>query len=157
MRCQAAREMFSEYIDEELTQEQKGAFDLHLKECPSCKRELEELVKVHKLFASAERFEAPYGFATRVMAHLEEPEKGAFSRLKHFVLGRAFFLRVVEVAFAFVIMLIGIMSGNLLVTDRASAVQPNVQEAFSLDLFQATPPGSVGGTFVRLAGVADER
>jgi hypothetical protein len=66
----------------------------------------------------------------------------------------------VEVAFALVIMIIGVFSGNLLVADRTSerqTVQATVQKSFSLDLFQATPPDSVGGAYVRLMGAGDER
>ena len=32
-----------------------------------------------------------------------------------------------------------------------------VRESFSLDLFQATPPDSIGGVYVTLAGATDER
>ena len=91
------------------------------------------------------------------MANLEAKEPSWFWQL--FTL-RPFVLRTVEVAFALIIMIIGVFSGNLLVADRTSgrqAVQATVQESFSLDLFQATPPDSVGGAYVRLMGAGDER
>jgi hypothetical protein len=54
--------------------------------------------------------------------------------------------------------LTGMVFGNLLIADRAT---PNrsatIQESFSLDLFQATPPDSVGGVYVALAEATHEK
>jgi anti-sigma factor RsiW len=157
MKCSQITKIISRYIDHELGPEERRLFELHIRDCSGCRHELEEVQAVHELFASAERFPAPYGFATRVMANLEAKEPSWLWQL--FTL-RPFFLRTVEVAFALIIMIIGVVSGNLLVADRTSgrqAVQTTVQESFSLDLFQATPPDSVGGAYVRLVGAGDER
>ena len=43
--------------------------------------ELEELQKIHKLFADAEAFEAPYGFSTRVLANIRAKETRSFGGL----------------------------------------------------------------------------
>jgi hypothetical protein len=92
------------------------------------------------------------------MAHVEETEEaGLFSRIRRLFAIRPLFLRTLEVAFALVIMLIGVMSGNMLVADRTPGTQPTIQESFSLDLFQATPPDSIGGAYMKLVGTADER
>ncbi len=108
MKCSQIRKMISPYVDNELAPDELKLFTSHIQECPACKEELEEIQYVHQLFASAERFEAPFGFATRVMAHLEEAEEaGLFSRLWRLLTSRPVFLRTVEVAFALVIMLIG--------------------------------------------------
>jgi anti-sigma factor RsiW len=157
MKCSHIRNMISQYVDNELALDEKNLFTSHIQTCPACKEELEGIQSVHQLFAPVERFGAPYGFATRVMAHLEESEETGLSRLWRLLTARPFFLRTVEVAFAVIIMLIGVMSGNLLVADRTPAKQTSVGETFSLDLFQATPPDSVGGVYMRLAGVNDER
>src|SRR5271157_614687 len=157
MKCSQITKMISRYVDDDLGPEEKRLFELHIQDCSGCRHELEEVRAVHELFASAERFPAPYGFTTRVMANLEAKEPSWLWQL--FTL-RPFFLRAVEVAFALIIMIIGVFSGNLLVADRTSgrqAVQATVQESFSLDLFQATPPDSVGGAYVRLMGAGDER
>jgi hypothetical protein len=157
MKCSRIRNMISQYVDDELTPDEKKLFVTHVQGCPGCKEELEEIQSVHQLFVSAEMYPAPLGFATRVMAHLEEPEETVLSRLWGFLTGRPFFLRTVEVAFAMVIMLIGVISGNLLVADRTTARQTSVGETFSLDLFQATPHDSIGGVYVKLMGAGDER
>jgi anti-sigma factor RsiW len=157
MKCSRIRNMISQYVDNELAPDEKNLFTSHIQTCPACKEELEEIQSVHQLFASAEAYPAPFGFATRVMAHLEESEETGLSRLWRLLTARPFFLRTIEVAFAMVITLIGVISGNLLVADRTPARQTSVGETFSLDLFQATPPDSVGGVYVKLMGASDER
>jgi anti-sigma factor RsiW len=157
MNCSQARKMISPYVDDELTPDERKAFTSHIQECLGCKEKLEEIQGVHRLFASTERFEAPLGFATRVMTRVEEEEEGIFARLWRVVTGGPAFLRAVEVAFALVIVIIGVVSGNLLVSDRTPGRQATVQESFSLDLFEATPPGSIGGAYVKLTGANDER
>jgi len=152
MKCQKIRKMVSQYMDGELNPHKRRSFDLHIRDCLLCKHELEEQIGLHKLFASAERFEAPLGFSTRVMAHLQEREETRFSRLWHLLVARPLFLRTVEVAFALIIIFIGMVSGNLLVADRRPERQATIEESFSLDLFRATPPGSIGGIYVSLAG-----
>jgi anti-sigma factor RsiW len=155
MDCIKARRLLSASIDNELKPDEGKEFVHHLQACQSCSRELKELSSIHELFESAERYQAPYGFATRVMANLEAREPswlwGAFSL-------RPFFLRAVEVAFALIIMIIGAISGNLLVTDRAvTQREASVEQSFSLDVFQATPPDSIAGIYVMMMGVRDER
>jgi anti-sigma factor RsiW len=157
MKCPEARSMISSYIDDELRQEERRDLIVHVESCPACRVELAETERLHGLFASAAGFEAPPGFATRVMARVDDAEASWFTGLRQFLAGRPFFLRTVEVAFALVIVAIGIGAGNLLTTDRVGERQPTVGESFSLDLFRATPSDSLGGAYMRLAGVADER
>jgi anti-sigma factor RsiW len=157
MGCSKIKKMISRYVDDDLSPDEKKLFEPHIRDCSGCRQELAEIQKVHALFASAERFEAPIGFATRVVANLGAKEP---SRLWRFFTFRPFFLRAVEVAFALVVVIIGMISGSALVADRTSekqAVQATVQESFSLDLFQATPPGSLGGAYMQVVGVGDER
>jgi hypothetical protein len=63
-----------------------------------------------------------------------------------------------EWAFALVVVLTGVLLGNLLVSDRASPQQPlAIRESFSLDLFEATPSGSIGESYVALAETGHEK
>ncbi|MCL5423015.1 MAG: zf-HC2 domain-containing protein [Nitrospirae bacterium] len=156
MKCSQIRKMISPYVDDELGPDDKKAFASHIADCPGCKKELEEIQSVHQFFTSTERYEAPLGFSTRVMARIEEREQAPSSFWGFFTLQPAF-LRVVEVAFALVIFMIGALSGNMLVANRTSGGEPTVEQSFSLDLPGATPPDSVGGAYMRLAGVSDER
>lgn len=148
MKCRQVRRLISRYVDEELGPDEKRDFDQHIQGCASCREELEQTLALHRMFASAERYPAPYGFATRVMANLQEKEG---SRLRGLVPVRPLFLRAAQVAVALVIMTIGIVSGNLLLAERTPpAGQTAVQETFSLDLFQSTPPNSMAGIYVSL-------
>jgi anti-sigma factor RsiW len=155
MKCSQIKQWISRYVDQTLNPDEKEAFELHMGKCPDCKEAVEGQMAVHHLLASAERFEAPYGLATRVMARIEEDKKRA--PFWGFFTLQPTFLRAVEVAFALVVILIGMVSGNLLVSGKTQGSPMTVQESFSLDLFQATPPDSIGGVYVTLAGAADER
>jgi anti-sigma factor RsiW len=147
--------MISQYVDDELSLDEKKDFDSHIESCASCREGLEETRALHRLFASAQRFPAPYGFATKVLANLEEKEG---SRLRSLLSVRPFFLRAAQVTFALVVMTIGIISGNLLLAERTDPIgQTAVQETFSLDLFQATPPDSIGGIYNTLMRPSHER
>ncbi len=141
--------MISRYVDQDLDRDEKSVFELHINQCPACRKELEEQLSIHGLLVSAEKYEAPIGFTTRVMARIEEKERRP-SFWSFFTL-QPVFLRAVEVAFALVIILIGMVSGNLLFTGKAPERPMTVQESFSLDLFQATPPGSISGAYMALA------
>jgi predicted anti-sigma-YlaC factor YlaD len=155
MKCTHVRRMISRYMDEELGLDEKKAFDLHIQGCASCREGLEDARALHRMFVSTERFPAPYGFATRVLANLEEKQG---SRLRSLLSIRPFFLRTTQVAFALVVMTVGIVSGNVLLTERPNPVgQTAVQETFSLDLFQATPPDSIGGIYNTLMRPSHER
>jgi len=155
MKCTHVRKMMSPFVDDALSPDEKKNFDAHIRGCATCREELEETRALHRLFASAERFPAPYGFATRVLANLEEKEgSGVWSLLSV----RPFFLRAAQVVFALVVMTIGIFSGNLLLPQRTTPIgQAAVQQTFSLDLFQATPPDSIGGIYNTLMSPRHER
>jgi anti-sigma factor RsiW len=155
MKCSQIRKMISPFVDDELGSEQAKIFISHIQGCSACREALEETESMHQLFGPAERFEAPYGFATRVMARIEEQETRP-SFWSFFTL-QPVFLRAVQVAFALVVIFIGLVSGNLLVTGKTPERPTTVRESFSLDLFQTTPPDSIGGVYVTLAGAADEK
>jgi len=148
MKCTQVRKRISQYLDDELVLDEKEAFASHIQDCAACRKVLEETRAVHKMFANAERFSAPYGFATRVMANLEERDQTWLRRIPGF---GPYVLRTAEVAFALAVITIGIVSGNLLLEDKMP-VHKQVQESFSLDLFQATPPDSIGGIYLAYVG-----
>jgi predicted anti-sigma-YlaC factor YlaD len=155
MKCTKIRKLISSYIDDQLGPDEKNDFVSHIRNCPGCRKALEEVQTVHELFTSAERFSVPYGFTTRVMANLEAKEP---SRWWAFFTHRPLVLRTLEVAFALIVVMIGVISGNLLIADNVTTKQSaTIQESFSLDLFQATPSGSIGGVFVKLVGATDEK
>jgi anti-sigma factor RsiW len=155
MQCTELRKLISSYIDGQLRPDEKEALSSHIRNCSSCQEAVEEARAVHELFASAERFSAPYGFTTRVMASItaEEPSPwwAVFTR-------RPLVLRAMELGFALIVIVSGLVFGNLLVADRGAYGQsPTLQESFSLDLFQAAPPDSIAGAYVALAETGREK
>jgi anti-sigma factor RsiW len=154
MECRVVKDMLSEYIDDELNQDQNGTMDLHLRDCASCRKEFEELLAVHKLFADAERFTAPLGFSTRVMANLAERKKSIWDTL----FARPVFLRTIEAAFALVVLIVGLISGNILIAHKPFSVSSaEVRLSFALDVFEAAPSGSIGSIYASMAEVENER
>ena len=155
MECPSIRQMISPYVDDELSLDEKKAFDSHIQSCAACKKALEKALALHQLFASAERFPAPYGFAAKVLASLEEQQGFRLLRLPTM---KPFFLRAAKVAFALGVITIGIVTGSMLLPERINHIsQTAVQQTFSLDLFQAMPPGSIGGAYVTIMGAGNER
>lgn len=155
MQCIEIRQLISSYIDDQLGLNEKNAFTFHVRNCSNCREELEEIQSVHKLFASAERFSAPYGFTTRIMASLETKET---SRWWAYLTLRPLVLQTMEVAFALIVVITGMLFGPLLVADRGLPQRPvTVQESFYLDLFQAAPSGSIGSIYLTLAEATDEK
>lgn len=149
MKCKSASRLISQCIDDRLGQDVKSALLRHVENCPACKKSLEETLAVHQIFASTGRFSAPHGFATRVMASLEKESP----RLPKWMGPRLLFLRTAEVLFALVVLILGVVSGSLLLEEKTPLDRhAEVRESFSLDLFQPAPPGSVGGVYLAYVG-----
>jgi anti-sigma factor RsiW len=156
MGCRRIRKMMSAYIDDELTSANKETFLLHVGKCQTCSQKLSEAQAVHQLFANAERTPAPYGFASRVMANLE-PEVISKKRILDAFIFRPLVPRMAGVVLALAVMLFGIIAGNHLVTNRTiNQEQASIEQTFSLDVFQATPPDSIGGVYADMMEVKNE-
>jgi anti-sigma factor RsiW len=156
MRCRQTRKMMSAYIDDELTPSDKEAFLLHVGKCQKCSEKLSEAQAVHQLFANAERTPAPYGFTTRVMANLEPDTLPQKSIWDLFTL-QPFFTQAASVVLVLAVMAFGIVAGNHLVPDRTiDQEQASIKETFALDVFQATPPDSIGGVYAGIMEANNE-
>jgi anti-sigma factor RsiW len=155
MKCWHVKKMISQYVDGKLAPDEKKDFDAHIRSCASCRQGLEETLAIHEMVASAEKFSAPYGFVTRVLANINEKERSRVRRPLGF---RPLFLRTAQVAVAIVVMTLGIISGNMLLPERTGQTgQKAVEETFSFDLFQATPPGSIGEIYNTLMESSHEK
>ena len=152
MGCRRIKKMMSLYIDNELSSVDKEIFLLHIKSCPKCSKELAESQAVHQLFTKAEKSPAPYGFMARVMEKLERKDIPQ-TRIREFFLFRPFLPRFAGVIMSLAVMALGIMAGNLLVTDRVSQNTATIEQTFSLDVFQANPPGSLEGAYAGIMEV----
>src|SRR5206468_6792200 len=68
MTCHDARELFSDWMDEALTAEDRAEVDAHLVGCADCRKELERLTATIALLHRMDRPRAPVGFVDRVLA-----------------------------------------------------------------------------------------
>ncbi len=147
--------MISLYVDGELGPDEEETFVAHIRNCAICGEALEETRAVRNLFGSAEKFSAPYGFAARVMAHIEEEKT---SPLRSFFRFRPFFLRSAEVAATLAVMGFGIFFGTLLTPDVTNHMKATaVRDSFHLEIFEPAPPNSVGGVYLSMLGANHEK
>lgn len=143
MGCKKVKGLISPYIDGELSAGDGLTLEDHMKVCDKCRTEFEEIQKLHNLFARSERFNAPYGFSTRVLANRETntARKGVLIPL---------FVRFAVVVTLFVIIGIGIISGRFLGSSFSHQNAGNLASSFSLDIFSATPSDSLGGAYLAM-------
>ena len=80
MECRNIREKLSDYVDNQLSAEEKKLVDGHLKACQKCSHALEELKKIIALTQGLEEAEPPPWLEQNVMAELRDNErrKGGF-------------------------------------------------------------------------------
>ncbi len=143
--------LISAYLDNELRLGEKAAFEAHVQGCNRCSRSLEELRLLRAAFLTTQRHKAPYGFATRVMARTRELEK------KQTPWHVPLVMRFVEAAVLLVVITVGILAGRVM-TNSSPTMQPaSIASSLSLDLFDATPPGSLGGAYLAMTEVRNEK
>lgn len=143
MRCSAISKLLSSYLDGELRAKDREHIDTHLQRCHHCSKKLQELHELTSMFAQAQRYEAPAGFSTKVMAKLDKGELKAFPLW-------ASFTRFVEAAAILVAITAGIMSGGLLIDSISSNHKIGVVSALSLDSFETLPPQSLGRAYLAM-------
>lgn len=150
MSCPKTK-LISAYFDEEMGLGEKTAFEAHLQGCNSCSHALEELRSLRVVFSNAERHPAPYGFATRVMtrtAALERKKSPWFA---------PFSIRFAEAAVLLIVITVGILAGRVMSNSSPVSQTTNIVSSLSLDLFDATPPGSLGGAYLAMTEVKNEK
>ena len=148
MNCAKAHRLISPGLDGELVAAEQKELAAHLQFCRSCQAAEAEMRGQRQLFAGLPRLAAPVGFRARVMATLEPtPGRGLW------------WLRIMT-GFAEVVMLgaiifTGIVSGGFL-ADRLNQGK-TVAASLALDLFDPAPPDSLGGVYLAMTEVADEK
>ena len=150
MSCPKTK-LISAYLDEEMGLREKAAFETHLQDCTSCSYRLEEVRSLKAVFAKTDRHPAPYGFATRVMARTAALEKKKAPWLV------SFFVRFAEAAVLLIVITMGIVAGKVMTNGFSAANTTNIASSLSLDMFDATPPGSLGGAYLAMTEVRNEK
>jgi len=143
--------LISAYLDKEMGLGEKSTFEAHVQGCNDCAQTLEEIKALRAAFAKAERHSAPYGFATRVMARTAALER---KKSPWFV---PFFIRFAEAAALIIVITIGILAGKIMTNGSEAEKTTNIASSLSLDLFAATPPSSLGGAYLAMTEVGNEK
>ena len=156
-------EIISAYLDKELAPGERAAFESHLQGCRGCAQRLGELRSLRMAFTRAERHQAPYGFATRVMARtadlkspspLSSPQRGEGRVRGWFV---PFSIRFAEAAVLLIVITVGILAGRAMTNGPSTRGTTNLASSLSLELFEATPPGSLGGAYLAMTETRNEK
>jgi anti-sigma factor RsiW len=150
MKC-AKTKLVSPYVDDELSEKDRLLFDEHRVSCPECAGRVQAYQKARGLFLHAERYQAPYGFTTRVIARATAQEK---KRLPWFF---PLVTRLAEVAVVLVMISVGIFAGTFVMNGMMNQRMGNVASDFSLDLFEPAPPNSVGGAYLAMTEAGHEQ
>jgi len=161
MSCQKTK-LIPAYLDEELQGGERAALETHVQGCAQCGTALKDMRSLRAAFASTERHPAPYGFATRVMAltrAMEAPSPGPlplWERIKRgwfapFVVGFA------EAAVLIVVITVGILAGRVMTNSNPAMPAMNIASSLSIDMFDPTPPGSLGGAYLAMLEVGNEK
>ena len=150
MNCSYTHILISPYIDGELQEQDMRRLENHMKVCSKCRAEFEESKELHNLFANVDRLKTPYGFHTRVMANISLGKTKARSRIPVFAgLAEGFAIMAVIV--------LGIFSGTQLTRGFMPDKAKEVVVSFSLDVFDPAPPGSLGGVYLAMTEVRNEK
>jgi len=150
MSCPKTR-LISAYLDAELPGSGKAALENHLQGCAQCGAALTEMRSLRAAFANTEHHQAPYGFAARVMARTADLNKKKSPWLVPIFTGFA------EAVVLLLVITIGIFAGRVMTSSFPAAPTTNIASSLSLDLFDATPPGSLGGAYLAMTEVRNEK
>lgn len=71
MRCEQFRELISAYIERSIAPPLAAKMDEHAAQCESCRAEREDVERLWRLMASAERVEPPVSLHARIMQELD--------------------------------------------------------------------------------------
>jgi anti-sigma factor RsiW len=146
--------MMSALIDGELRPAEKESVTRHSQDCGDCRELHHEMLAVRDLFTAAGQHKAPRGFSKKVMAELRTERKS----YSIFPVRIPLFLKLAEVGFAVVVVIVGIISGNILVMNVHSPEKARgIESSFSLDAFDPAPPDSLAGAYINFTEVRNER
>lgn len=150
MKCSKVRKLISAYIDSEVSPKERETVGFHVKECDSCAAILEEMQNMHNLFAQVEKFNAPFGFSVKVMANVTTGNESRFSWIW-------FSGRLAQAVVLLMIAAMGTISGKFVAGSITSTKGNTIVSSLSLDVFNATPPDSLGGAYLAMMEGSDEK
>ena len=149
MKCSKAKRLASPHLDGELGSGLKQSVESHIANCGKCSIEFDEAMKLRELIAQTERFKAPYGFATRVMANANAGKAARRAWMP-------IFAKFAETIVILVMVAVGIISGSFLINELAPK-NNSMTSSFSLEMFEPAPPGSIGGAYLAMMETGHEK
>ncbi len=150
MKCSRVHELISSHIDGEMPERDTKTLKDHLQVCDKCRAEFEAGRELHNLFAHSEAFKAPYGFRARVMADVDTARSGGFLRVP-------LPARIAEAVMVLFLIAAGIVSGNFLARGLMPVQTGDAVASLHLDLFESAPPGTLGGAYLAMTEVRNEK
>lgn len=150
MKC-LRTEHISAYLDNALEEKERASVEAHLKGCARCAGALSDMQSLQRAFSATERFKAPYGFATRVVARTAELDR---KKAPWFV---PTFAKFAEAAVLVLVISLGIAAGTFITKGLPSQRATSLASSMSLDLFDAAPPDSLGGAYLAMTEANDEK
>jgi len=148
----------SAYLDKELGLTEKTELESHVHGCGICSHALEEMQSLRVAFTTTERHQAPYGFANRVMARTAKQKSSPLrgeGRVRGWLV--PFSVRFAEAAILLVVITVGVLAGRVMTNNSPATQTTNIASSFSLDMFDANPPGSLGNAYLAMTEVRNEK
>lgn len=147
MNCSWVAKHLSEYLDNELSADQRRQIEAHCATCSDCADRLQNMTRLAKLFRAGFEQHAPDGFAAAVMTRIQsEPPKPWFRQ--------PFMVGCVETLAGAALIAIGLLSGSMLtnyaIPDQAPTAAIAGMPSETLD---PMPVASLAHSYLQLAEV----
>jgi anti-sigma factor RsiW len=161
--CQSVGKKLSAYHDGELGSDEKNAVEAHLLTCEACRKKNEALLRTYRMLRSLPEIEPASGLSRRIL------DKATATREPFWVRSRGNAFRLLPAPAAMITLaaaglLVGTMLGNFLTETQfrpsrtfSAFHSDQALTLASVQVFDATPPGSFAEGYLKLAGHNLER
>ncbi|HBG47387.1 MAG TPA: hypothetical protein DDW94_10430 [Deltaproteobacteria bacterium] len=153
MYCTEATRLLSEYLDGEISPNERESLESHLNECASCSIEYQALLKIHESFKTR-RFHAPSDLDMRIIKSL--PERKAVGEEEGLWSIHPVFTRFAGAFTLIVLIAAGAISGSFLskslITNANSLENGFATASLSLEVFEPAPRDSAIGADLLMEG-----
>lgn len=155
--CRYVRKKLSAYQDGEVALAEKDFIEVHLRSCEACSQQFEAFGQTYRILQKLPVIQPTNGLSRQILGRVTQTQKSFGSR----ALAGAFHLLprpAAMVTLALVGLLAGFFLGNLItagqIDSSTSFSAPYSDQALTLasvQVFNATPPGSFAGGYLKLA------